>query len=153
LRDVRELILQRLKAILDSVDGAETTWRDRQDVDPAQTPTLILLDGHETKRTSTAGAGRTRMPPVIMEMTPQIWIQLQPRTDAENAGVGEELSAWRAKILRKLFNDAELAMLQGENGELEYRGVRTDMEVGNAVVGNEVIELALTYFFDPDDMT
>lgn len=153
MRDVRELILQRLHAILQTVDGANTIWRDRQDTDPTQTPTLILLDGSESKRTATAGSGHTRMPPAIMEMTPQIWVQLTPRTDAENTGVGEELSAWRVKILDAIFNDSQLAILQGENGELEYRGVRTDMELGAIMVGNCVIELALTYFFDPDDMT
>jgi len=153
VRDVRELILQRLHAILQTVDGANTIWRDRQDTDPTQTPTLILLDGSESKRTATAGSGHTRMPPAIMEMTPQIWVQLTPRTDAENTGVGEELSAWRVKILDAIFNDSQLAILQGENGELEYRGVRTDMELGAIMVGNCVIELALTYFFDPDDMT
>src|SRR5262245_61556668 len=151
-RDVRELILQRLKAILESVEGTTSTWRDRQDVDPSQTPTLILLDGNESKRTSTAGGGHTRMPPAVVEMTPQIWVQLKPRTDADNPGVGEELSEWRVKILKAIFNDSQLAMLQGENGELEYRGVRTDMEIGAIMVGNCVIELALTYLFDPDDM-
>jgi hypothetical protein len=153
LRDVRELILQRINAILEEVDGATTTWRDRQDVDPKDTPTLILLDGHETKRTATQGGGHTRMPPAIMEMTPQIWIQLTPRTEADNPGVGQELSQWRVKLLKAIFNDSQLAALQGENGELEYRGVRTDMELGATMVGNCVIELALTYFFDPDDMT
>jgi hypothetical protein len=152
-RDVRELILQRLKAILESIDGTVSTWRDRQDVDPKDTPTLILLDGSESKRTTTAGGGHTRMPPAVMEMTPGIWVQVKPRTDADNPGVGEELSAWRVKILRAIFNDAQLAVLQGENGELEYRGVRSDMEIGAIMVGNEVIQLALTYLFDPDDMT
>src|SRR5215468_2638112 len=150
-RDVRELILQRLKAILDDL-GAETAWRDREDVKPEQTPTLILLDGSETKRTATAGGGHTRMPPAIMEMTPQIWVQLTPRADAANAGVGPELSEWRRKILDAIFNDMQLAVLQGENGELEYRGIRTDMEFGSIMLGNEILELALTYLFDPDDM-
>jgi len=151
-RDVRELILQRLKAILEGIDGVETTWRDREDVKPEQTPTLILLDGSESKRTATAGSGHTRMPPAIMEMTPQIWVQLTPRADAGNAGVGEELSAWRAKILSAIFKDAQLAALQGENGELEYRGTRTDMEYGSIMLGNEIFELTLTYLFDPDDL-
>jgi hypothetical protein len=151
-RDVRELILKRLKGILDEVDGAETTWRDREDVKPEQTPTLILLDGSETKRTTTVGGGHTRMPPAVMEMTPQIWVQLPPPTDAANPGVGEALSAWRVKLLKAIFNDAQLAALQGENGELEYRGTRTDMEYGSIMLGNIILELTLTYLFDPDDM-
>jgi hypothetical protein len=151
-RDVRELILLRLKAILDDVDGARTVWRDREDVSPDDTPTLILLDGRETKRTTTTGRGHTRMPPAIIELSPQVWIQVKPRSDAANAGVGEELSAWRVKVLAAIFQDAELAELQGINGELEYRGAQTDMEIGSDITGNMVLDLALTYYFDPDDM-
>jgi len=153
MRDLRELILQRLKAILDGVDGARTVWRDRDDVPPDGTPTLILLDGRERKLTATAGGGRRRMPLVEMELTPQVWIQIQPRTDVTNPGVGEELSGWRQKILSAVFNDGELAGLQGENGQLQYLGCQTDMEIGSDVIGNMLVDISLTYLFDPDDMT
>jgi hypothetical protein len=155
-RDVRELILKRLLAILQTVRGpvgeTPTTWRNRNDVSAAQCPALVLLDNREQKRTPTEGKGHKRMPAAVMEMLPQVWIQVKPRSNVKNPEVGEDLSAWRMNVLAAIFRDGELSGLQGENGELEYAGCQTDMEVGSDALGNMILDLTLTYLFDPDDM-
>lgn len=153
MRDVRELILAQIKVVLDGITGVDSVWRNRNDLPPAKAPTLVLLDGREQKRTVTAGGGRKQQPPSVMELMPQVWIQLKQRTKVTNPLVGEELSDLRVRVLAALRKDQTLSGLQGENGELEYSGCQTDLEIGADAEGNMLLDLVLTYIFDFDDIT
>jgi hypothetical protein len=161
-RDVAELLKARVEEVLADVPnlavkvvgGAPSVWRNRADIPPEECPALILLDGREERIPNTRGRGS--MPHATMLWMPQIWIALRERDTPENVGVGPEMSELRVNILKVLKQDAEhgeMGVLMGENGEIEYRGYETDMAIGSDLIGNMVLNFAISYFWDPEDMT
>jgi hypothetical protein len=170
VNDKAEKIKLRLKALLDTLVGTadgqfRTSWRNRAAVDPyssddpndtdrvAQLPCVILLDGKEVPKLRTTGHNvNGRAPATTMTLLPQVFIILMPRENGTNEGVGEELSAFRIKILDKLFNDQSLIALMGDNGELEYQGYDTDLQTGSAIEGQMRLDVALSYTFNPDHL-
>lgn len=160
-RDVAELLKARTEVVLATVPGlatkvvggAPSVWRNRADIPPEECPAIILLDGSEARGTSARGRGS--MPHAVMFWRPQIWIALRERETPANVGVGPELSAFRVNILKALKQDAEhgeLGVLMGENGEIEFLGYETDMAIGSDLIGNMVLSLSISYFWDPEDM-
>lgn len=156
-RDRREEILERLKAVLESLStetlfgGTPITFRNRGEIPTDKLPAMVLLDGSETMKISTAGKGGARVP-TVFTLEPQIFIVLRPRETIENDGVGEELSLMRMKVLKAIIYDEPLKALLGGNGELVYDGHETDLQTGNAILGSMQLRLQLTYTFDPRDL-
>src|SRR6266566_3475268 len=109
--DKREMVLTRLVTILQGVDGFVNVWRDReagQPKDPAtQAPLLpaaIVLDGKEI----VGIPGRHANIPKPFTLMPQVWIILMPRDTIANEGAGQELSAFRGKVIKAIINDEDL---------------------------------------------
>ena len=158
--DQRELVLQRILAVLNTVEGVaegnneKSVFRNRGQVPEDKRPAIVLLDGIERKRTVTVGGGRSRMPAVEMDLSPQIFVLLKTRSNLTNVNVGEELSEFRVRVLAALFADMELwDLLGGDSGQIEYRGADTDMQTGSNMTGEMQLDIAFTYIFDPDDLT
>lgn len=163
-RDRREEILLRMMAILqgmlETTPGFVTVWRDRGEVPPVDSetkvpllPAAILLDGREQPRVRTEGhAYGTRIPGTIVTLMPEVWIVLMPKENVTNAGVGEELSAYRVKIVRDIVLDDTLIAIVGSNGEIEYRGCETDMQSGGLLEGQMRLDFGLTYALIPGEL-
>ena len=148
--DKRELILLRILAVLASVDGIQAAYRDRGEFPSSKMPAIVLFDNMEQRQTITRG--RHERPPAVVALKPQIYLIIVPRKDADNTGVGEELSAFRAKILGAIFADQELSGLLGENGGIEYLGCETDMQLGSSMLGQMQIDLSFEYLLDMNEL-
>ena len=144
--DTRELILQRLMAILTTLaDGTViNVYRDRAEFDHTELPAYVLLDGVET----TGIRGTDRRGPQIMLLVPQIFFVPQPTETQFNVGVGPDLSEMRVAMIKAIMQDSSLSDLLGSNGYAEYRGMETDMQTGAEVKGQFRMDFAFAYVFN-----
>lgn len=145
----REEILARLFAILQAQDGFNTFKRNRALLDNDALPAVILLDGNETVRTSGERRGRHGMSPVIVTMTPQIFVLLKNNKPTNDNNVGTMLNTYRGAIIRAIATDAQLAALAGPNGELAYQTAETDLNTGMPLEGQMQINIAISCPLDP----
>lgn len=163
-RDRREELLLRIMAILqgmlETTPGFVTVWRDRGEIPPVDSetkapllPAAILLDGREAPRVRTEGHAYGRRPPgTIVTLMPEVWVVLMPKENVTNEGIGEELSAFRVKVVGAIVNDDTLIAIVGSNGEIEYRGCETDMQSGGLLEGQMRMDFGLTYTLLPDEL-
>jgi hypothetical protein len=151
MSDSRELILSRLETLLTTIPGMAAGYRNRVAIPPADLPAIVLLDG--TERVFLSGQGRNRMPdkvgPSINIMEPQIFFVLRPKELKKAAEYGPELSLWRGRIIRAIYDDMELATLLTANGAIEYRGSETDFQSGRTNEGQLQLNFWFYYVFNP----
>jgi hypothetical protein len=152
MTDRREQILVRLLEVLATVEGILAAYRNRGELPDARLPAAVLLDGRETMKTSTAGRGHRELPPSVFILTPQIYVILKPSKNITNAGVGEELSVYRVRVLKAILRDEALRGLLGTNGEIEFRSSETDMQSGSTLEGQLRLDLAFYYPFIPNEL-
>jgi hypothetical protein len=157
MMDKRETILAHLLAMLDGldglaeVDGVKSVFRNRGEIPQEKLPAVVLLDGREKIKVSTSTHGGLRTP-TIFTLSPQIFIVLKPRDDINNDGIGEELSAYRVKIIKLMRDDDTLAALLGANGEALYLSSETDMQTGSTMQGQMQMDFAFSYVLNPSDL-
>lgn len=155
-------ILTRLKSTAPDDGGFASVTRDRDQLpqanadtgDASMLPGCVLLDGKETITTNIKGQQFTGMVPAYFTLEPQVWIMTKPRDGVSNltldgvdAPIGPELSAWRAKVLKAVLKDQNLILMIG-GGQIEYRGCETDMMIGATIVGQIMLQFAITYALD-----
>jgi hypothetical protein len=153
--DKREAILQRMLAILQTIadtftTDAPTVFRNRGEIPVEKLPALTLLDGSETIAISTSGRGGITAP-TVFTLTPQVFVVLKPTPDNSNEGIGEELSAYRMKLLKAFSTDEELIAMLGANGEINYLGFESDMQTGSTMLGQMQFRFSLNYVLSPSD--
>lgn len=156
--DKRAQILDRLEAVLDAIPQQmgyddHTMARNRGGLDEEQRPAIVLLDGVEEAFLNNEGRGRTFMTSSVMTLLPQIFVLLVPRKTPDNAGVGDELTAFRNAVIGAIANDQQLASLCGSNGEVSLRRVETDMQNGALLEGQLRLDFAFKYVLDPYNLT
>jgi len=146
--DKREQILTRLFEIMNTVTDFETHARNRGLMDQDMRPAIILLDGSEVVRTAskTDHIGHPKISVMLLTMRPQIFIVLKFKKP-QNDGLGEELNAFRIKVMDAIIQDTDLSAIIGSNGNIVYEGCDTDLESGRMVEGQMQIKLAITYVF------
>jgi hypothetical protein len=111
--DKREDILARLEAILvATADAGVHVYRDRAELEEAELPAYVLLDGSEMKGHHEQRQAR----PNIMLLTPQIFYVPVPPTNQLNEGIGPQLSAHRIKLIKAVMHDGQLTDLIGPTG-------------------------------------
>lgn len=147
MADTRELILERIVAILKDIPEIKTVQRNEIDVKRADQPAAVLLDGDEEVYT------RPRVPsptlaPQIMRMRFGLFITVKDARPKPN-NMGTALNGLRIIVLNKLRTDAQLRTLIGTNGALEYSGISTDLNSGSAISGEMNMGFSANYFFDP----
>lgn len=155
--DKRELILLRIKAILEAVPGITGVFRDRGEFPDDKRPVVVLLDGAEIKLLGPEALGRSRpgenrVAPSIMSLRPQIFFIDKVKAKRDSEEYGPELSAWRVRLLKALMQDPQLIALVGPNGDIEYLGSDTDMQTGRSMEGELQINFAFRYVFNPRDL-
>ncbi len=155
--DTRELILQRLTAILQSL-GAATVTRNRGELDVTNTkfPALMLLDSDEQSAllfdTPTHIQRPTRTPNIdLMQMLPEIYIQLKP-TVPHNEQMGSQLNIWRVKVLYAIWTDISLKSLVGTNGSVAYKGCETDLGRRRELKGMMRLNFTILYPLRASDL-
>jgi hypothetical protein len=151
--DKREMILAHLLSLLQTLDGLaqldgiKSVFRNRGEVPAEKLPAVVLLDGQERIKIS-----RPLSNPTIFTLNPQIFVVLKPRDDINNDGIGEELSAFRVKIIKLMRDDDTLVAMLGANGQIVYGGHDTDMQTGSTMQGQMQMNFALDYVLNPSDL-
>lgn len=149
LVDKRELIILRLMAILaPSNTGAETVVRNRALLSQDARPAIALLDGSEVQKLTGARRGRVSMSPQLMIMTPQIFYLPTSKLPL-NTGIGEDVNAFRIKIIEAVAGDAELIEILEAEGDIALVSVDTDLKSGGLLLGQARLDFAITYVLDP----
>jgi hypothetical protein len=153
----REQILDRVTAILADMTGAPPVYRNRGDILDIQRPAIVVLDGIEKNVAEQQESIKTRrMVPAIILMSPQIFVLLKERDNANNDTVGNvpdpvgaELNYWLDAIRGALSNDALLLQYLTANGQVIYRGCWTDMQTGSTLLGELRVFIDLIYVWLP----
>ena len=139
MADLREDILVRLLAILNTL-GAEKVERNVKIVDDVgQFPALLMFDGDEETRESDFVPGSPANKLVRMEANPHIHILLGESPE----DVGTQLNKWRARVIKGFTSDADLIKLLTTNGGIRYEGLVTSLHLGRTIVG----EMGLAFIF------
>jgi hypothetical protein len=161
--DKRELVNLRIMAALGTVPDVTPAkvYRNRAEFDEKKhTPPLIVyLDGTErkildanTSRRDGARGGVPAVVPMIMEMTPQIFLIMKPKLLDQAAEYGPEISDWRMKVIKAIMKDDALLAILGANGGIDYRGMETDMQTGRTMEGQLQFNFAFRYVLNPSDL-
>lgn len=142
--DPRELILVRLHAILSAIEGIQLSLRNDIEVPEDKTPAAVLLDGDEMTDEAGFGRGRSAAAPLIMRMTPEVYVV----TQEDPTVVGTSLSAFRAKIVRAICTDPTLTKL-AHNGDIRYNGMQTGLALGRSIQGEMGMMFEIAYVLYP----
>jgi hypothetical protein len=166
--DRRELILQRLLAIMQGVTAFGSVGPPTRPIRlvarnykladyTTYTPALILLDGSETTPPTAIAPVRARpdavtlMRPALARMMPQMFCVLDDRTP-ENINTGSDINAWRCLMVSLLAVDTGLRDLVGGSGKVDYIGIDTDMQTGSTMDGRGQLHIAIEYPVDMDEL-
>lgn len=160
MTDTREAILEQMEALLASISGIVSVWRDRGEIpDDSKLPAIILLDGRERSAMDTRSIKTVRDAPKIVELHPQVIMIPYPRDSKTNltvnempAPLGPEMSSWLYKIRSAVINDPTLITIIGGDrgtGQIIYEGSTTDMEQGGSMTGGMLIEFCIRYVLFP----
>jgi len=111
-------------------------------------PGIVLLDADEIRNPRqippTRGMTETRVPPQVMNLTPEIYVVLDVR-GIENLNVGEDLNTARLAILSTVLQDQILQKITGPNGSICYDGCVTDLARNRTMKGQLGISITFTY--------
>ena len=147
--DRRELILAQLATLLQAVDGVKTVARNRGELPEDKRPAVTILDADETagtQITDARGGPGLKQQPVMVIMRPEIFILLEQR-EPHNVNAGQDLNAFRIKVLNAINSDTQLASLVTANGSITYEGTLTDFATGRAMTGQMQMQFAFSYPF------
>lgn len=148
MADVREQILTRVLAIMTATkDADEHVYRNRAELQGPELPAWVLLDGNEEAVVQSSG----RRAPPLMVVTPELYYGPSPSENRDNDGIGQIMSARRTKLIRAIYADGPLRDLLGDSGYIEYRGMETDMRIGDEVEGQFRLLFGFAYLFDFDE--
>lgn len=154
--DRRQDVLDRLFAILVGVLDADSVFHNRGNLPVDKRPAIVLLDGVEAVPDHLRNPTRSRVvqSPVMLTLRPQIFYLAVPNPP-KNDGVGEELNAARAAIIKAICQDAQLVDLIGGprgNGRVSYRGCDTDMQTGTLLEGELQLHFEIDYDLHPSQL-
>lgn len=144
--DRRESILDRLFEVLLTVEGVVDAFRNRAELETDKRPCVVLLDADEevsVKQLSDA-RGNRGISVSMITLRPQIFVLLQDQKP-KNLTVGQDLNMFRARIIKKIWEDAELKALITANGIIEYGGCLTDLQTGGTVQGEMQLRVYFSY--------
>lgn len=147
--DTREAILTRLGEIVAGVDGFVTTGRNVSDLEDADLPALVVIDGDETALDMDEVKRRSPgLQPRFMVLSPVISAALLGLPEA----LGPQASDLRARIINAIMTDTTIQGLC-INKRMSYEGCKTMPSSGarGAIYGMS-LQFTFTYPFRPQDL-
>lgn len=144
MADPRELILVRLKAVAESVEGIRKVKRNELGENESVLPLVVIFDGDEAAADSDPQA-RPPTAPRIVTMTPEVYLILADKATA----VGTEVNLMRARFINAVANDAQLTALthKGEGGR--YEGAATSLSRGRQMLADVGLSFSFRYVLRP----
>lgn len=146
--DKRELILERLQAVVGTVSGIRTSIRNEMSFDETQLPAVSVLEGDEDFDDRDAASGRPPMRPYIVTMRPHVLI----RADEDAVKVGTTLNTIRAAAIRAVLSDSELLALTKDGVGIRPAGMESTLHPARSMVGATALSFAITYVLNPSDL-
>lgn len=151
--DRRELILKRLLAIADGIEGIDAATRNDPALQDIDLPCITLFDGDEETAAATGDDNRPGHMPTMVHMAPQLSIVLQDNV----ADSGASLSAFRTKLVNAVLFDEQLAALAGKggrrgHGNVRYAGSSQSVVEGRLIVGRLNTHFRISYVLDPANL-
>jgi hypothetical protein len=149
MTDKRELILARLYDVLKELADANAAFafRNQINVPENKLPAIQLFDADETPDESAYGRGRPARGPVLVGMTPEIYVVLGG--DAKE--VGTAVNVWRARIIKAVLTDASLVEMC-VNGDVRYEGCATALAKGRDMTGECGVAFTFNYVLKPGEL-
>lgn len=151
--DRREEILQRLVEIAGGVSGIVKVARNTTEFPEQLRPAAIVFDGgEESPESLNPPRGRSTDQSRIVVMSPQIVILL----GEDEANVGTEINALRARFLHAVQTDTALAALTFNGLGVFYLGCDTNLDSGRATEAEMSFSYAIPYvlrFSELEDVT
>ncbi|ESY72314.1 hypothetical protein X740_33405 [Mesorhizobium sp. LNHC221B00] len=145
--DTREAILARLVEIAGTIDDIKTVYRNSIRPPEPNLPAILVLDGDEAADETDPNSRGSRGPR-RMTMTPQLLIVL-PEKASE---VGTALNACRAKLIRAIATDTELAALTTNHIGGRLHSTQTSLAWGRSMLGEMGVAFAIPYYLDPSTL-
>lgn len=146
----REDVLARTFTILGTIQGINTTGRNRGLLEQDVRPCLLQLDGDEHSLTQASGGPtRRQVSPVIVTMTPQFFIILKT-AKPQNVNIGQDLNSFRETLIKAISTDTQLLSIIGGNGYISYAGCETDLKSGSAVEGQMRLDFNIGCVMNPN---
>ncbi len=146
--DKREAILARLVEIAGELAGIKTAVRNQDEVSERARPAIAVFDADETADERANEQGHGGRAPNIIEMSPEALILLGGTPER----VGTALNEVRARFLKAVLADAQLAALTGSNGRVRYVGCSTHLGHGRSMEGSMGVHFAFAYVLRPDQL-
>ena len=146
--DKREAILVRLVEIAASLSGIKTAVRNQDEVSERARPAIAIFDADETADERANEQGHGGRAPNIIEMSPEALILLGGTPE----NIGPALNEMRAKFIKAVLTDAQLATLAGTNGRVRYIGCSTHLGHGRSMEGSMGVHFAFAYVLRPDQL-
>jgi hypothetical protein len=146
--DKREAILQRIIEIAAAVPGVVTVVRNQDELSEHSRPAIAVFDGDEAADERFDQPAHSGRAPNLIEMTPEVLILL----GALPQRVGTALNELRAKLVKAVLMDAQLAALVGPNGRIRYLGCSTHLGQGRSMEGSLGVQFAFAYVLRPEQL-
>ena len=146
--DKREAILARLVEIAGALAGVKTAVRNQDEISERARPAIAIFDADETADERANEQGHAGRAPNIIEMSPETLILLSGTPER----VGADLNEMRAKFVKAVLIDAQLATLTGTNGRVRYVGCSTHLGHGRSMEGSMGMHFAFAYVLRPDQL-
>ena len=142
--DKRELILERILAVGKTLVGEKNAFRNRLDLPDGMLPAFIVIDADEAPVEPIATGRRGAGAPVIVGMTPEIYLLMQ----AEDKDVGTKLNALRQKVIKAMMTDETLVDLC-HNGDIRFEGFSTGLSAGRDMSADSGVAFTFVYALFP----
>jgi hypothetical protein len=146
--DKREAILQRLVEIAAAVPGVVTVVRNQDEFSEHARPAIAVFDGDEAAEERFDQPAHPGRAPNLIEMTPEVVILLGGLPER----VGTALNELRARLVKAVLLDAQLAALAGTNGRVRYVGCSTHLGQGRSMEGSMGVQFAFAYVLRPEQL-
>ena len=147
MTDRRELILVRLLEIAKGIEGIAGAFRNRDEISEKQRPAIVILDADEAADDADPGSRPARSPRRVA-MTPEIYILLGAKPEE----LGSVINALRARFVKAVLGDVQLASIVGSNGEVRYEGCATALARGRSMEGEMGVSFSFTYVLRPEEL-
>ena len=146
--DKREALLARLVEIAAGVPEIKTAARNQDEISERARPAIVIFDADETADERANEQGHVGRAPNIIEMSPEALILLGGTPER----LGTALNEMRAKFVKAVLIDVQLATITGTNGRVRYVGCSTHLGHGRSMEGSMGMHFAFAYVLRPDQL-
>ena len=108
---------------------------------------IVILDADEAADDADPTSRPSRAPRRIA-MTPEIYILLGARPEE----LGTAINTLRARLVKTILADAQLAGIVGSNGDIRYEGCATALARGRSMEGEMGVSFSFAYVLRPEEL-